>query len=414
MNQFRAMLGNRRLGVMLTLGFASGLPLALSGSTLQAWLATTSVDITTIGLFSLVGLPYTLKFLWSPVMDRFVPPFLGRRRGWMVVTQVLLMGLIVAAGTVSPEHAVLLLGVIAISIAFASASQDIAIDAYRTDLLHAEERGFGAALSVTGYRIAMLVSSGLALIVADYAGWTVTYWSMALLLLIGVATSIRGPEPTWQPAPPASIEQAVVTPFREFLSRDGAVALLVFVVLYKLGDAFAGTLTTAFLLRGLDFSLTEVGVINKWMGLSATILGGLGGGALMFRYGLYRCLLWFGILQALTNLGFMVLSVVGKSYVGMVIVIAAENLAGGMGTAAFVALLIALCDHRYSATQFALLSALSAVGRVFIGPPAGLLVESVGWTWFFAATFVVALPGLVLLVLLRSVVDASDRREPQP
>ena len=410
MKNVQLLFGNSRLGVMLTLGFASGLPLALSGSTLQAWLASTSVDISTIGLFSLVGLPYTLKFLWSPVMDRFVPPFLGRRRGWMLVTQLLLMLLIAGAGLVSPEHALVVLGMIALGIAFASASQDIAVDAYRTDLLHAEERGLGAALSVAGYRVAMLVSGGLALIIADHAGWHATYWLLSLLLLAGVATSVFGPEPTWQPAPPRNMEQAVLKPFREFLSRERALVLLVFIVLYKLGDAFAGTLTTAFLLRGLGFSLTDVGVINKWMGLSATIVGGLGGGALMFRYGLYRCLLWFGILQALTNLGFMLLAAAGQSYIGMVLVIAAENLAGGMGTAAFVALLIALCDHRYSATQFALLSALSAVGRVFIGPPAGLLVEAAGWTHFFLVTFVVALPGLALLIVLRPVIEACDRR----
>jgi MFS transporter, PAT family, beta-lactamase induction signal transducer AmpG len=398
-------LSNRRMAVMLLLGFSSGLPLALTGGTLQAWLATTSIDIKTIAIFSLVGLPYTLKFIWAPIMDRFVPPLLGRRRGWILITQGLLVGLIYTMASSNPEDAIFLVGLLALTIAFCSASQDIAIDAYRADVLKPEERGFGSALSVAGYRMAMLVSGGLALIFADYLGWQITYYIMATLIIIGIITTIRGPEPTWQAEPPKSLQDAVVAPFKEFISRQNFIWILVLIVLYKLGDAFAGTLTTAFLLRGLEFSLTEVGVVNKWLGLLASIGGGLLGGGLMLRYGLYKCLLWFGVLQALTNLGFMFLAIIGKSYIGMVTVIAMEQIAGGMGTATFVALLIALCDHRYTATQFALFSALSAVGRVFIGPPAGVLVDSFGWTNFFLVTFFVALPGLVLLVYLRKTIE---------
>ena len=398
-------LSNRRMAVMLLLGFSSGLPLALTGGTLQAWLATTSIDIKTIAVFSLVGLPYTLKFIWAPIMDRFVPPMLGRRRGWMLITQGLLAVLIFAIASSSPGDAIFLVGLLALMIAFCSASQDIAIDAYRADLLKPEERGFGSALSVAGYRMAMLVSGGLALIFADYLGWQITYCLMAILIIIGIITTILGPEPTWQAEPPKSLQDAVVDPFKEFVSRQNFIWLLILIVLYKLGDAFAGTLTTTFLLRGLEFSLTEVGVVNKWLGLLASIGGGLLGGGLMLRYGLYRCLLWFGILQAITNLGFMILAIIGKSYIGMIAVIAMEQIAGGMGTATFVALLIALCDHRYTATQFALFSALSAVGRVFIGPPAGILVDSFGWTHFFLVTFFVALPGLLLLVYLRKTIE---------
>jgi PAT family beta-lactamase induction signal transducer AmpG len=404
-------LGNRRMRAMLLLGFASGLPLALSGGTLQAWLATTSVQVHTIGLFSLVGLPYTIKFIWSPVMDRFVPPFLGRRRGWILITQGLLIVLILAIGMSSPAQTTLLVGVLALLLAFASASQDISIDAYRTDVLHPEERGFGAALSVAGYRVAMLVSSGLALIMADHLGWSATYTLMAVLLFIGVAAALFGPEPEVQATPPASLQEAVVAPFIEFFSRRAAVWLLLLIILYKLGDAFAGTLTTTFLLRGLGFSLTEVGVVNKWLGLAATIFGGLAGGILMMRWGLYRCLLWFGLLQAVTNLGFMVLAMIGKSFVGMVAVIGMENLAGGMGTAVFVGLLISLCNHRYSATQYALLSSLAAIGRVFVGPPSGYLVEATGWAPFFLVTFAVSLPGLLLLVALRGTITAYEKKE---
>lgn len=390
---------------MLILGFASGLPLALTGGTLQAWLATTSIDIKTIAIFSLVGLPYTLKFIWAPIMDRFVPPFFGRRRGWILITQGLLIGLITALAYSPPEQAIMVVGVLALMIAFCSASQDIAIDAYRADVLQPEERGFGAALSVAGYRIAMLISGGLALIVADQLGWEFTYTLMGILLLVGVATTIVGPEPAWQPEAPASLKQAVIHPFREFLTRPHAVWILIFIILYKLGDAFAGTLTTAFLIRGLDFSLTDVGIINKWLGLAALLVGAIAGGAMMVRFGLYKCLLWFGLLQALTNLGFMLLALVGKSYVGMIIVIAMENLAGGMGTAVFVALLIALCDHRFTATQYALLSALSAIGRVFVGPPSGVLVDIFGWAEFFFITFIAAVPGLLLLVWLRETIE---------
>lgn len=403
---------NRRMSTMLTLGFASGLPLALSGSTLQAWLTTSGVKTETIALFSLVGLPYTLKFLWAPVMDRFVPPLFGRRRGWMLLTQCLLIALILGMANTPPAGATLIVGALALALAFSSASQDIAIDAYRADLLHAEERGLGSALSVAGYRIAMLVSGGLALILADHAGWRLTYSVMAALMVVGIVSSLLGPEPTWKQAPPLSLAEAVIQPFSEFLKRTHAVPILIFVVLYKLGDAFALTLSTTFLLRGLHFSLTEVGLISKWMGFAATVIGGLTGGAMMMRFGLYRCLMGFGILQTTTNLGFSVLAMIGKSYAGMIAVIAMENLASGMGTAVFMALLISLCDHRYSATQYALLSAIAVIGRVIVGPPAGLLVESIGWAPFFALAFLVGLPGLGVLAWLRDTVQSYDTDQP--
>jgi len=388
---------NRRVGVMLVLGFASGLPLALTSGTLQAWLAVDGADLHTIGLFTLVGLPYTLKFLWSPLMDRYVPPWLGRRRGWIVGTQIALMAGIAAIGFSSPTHAPLALAALALTVAFLSASQDIAIDAYRADVLRERERGVGAAVSVLGYRVAMLVSGAVALIVADHYGWQFTYALMAVLLVAGVAAALAGPEPERAVQPPRTLAEAVSGPLREFFSRPGALVLLAVIVLYKLGDAFAGTLTTAFLLRGVGFSLTEVGAVNKGLGTVATIAGALFGGALMVRLGLYRALLLFGILQALSNLSFMVLAWIGKSYVWMVAAVGFENVTGGMGTAAFVAFLIALCDRRYTATQYALLSALAALGRQYMGPPAGFLVEAIGWAPFFLVTTLVALPGVWLL-----------------
>ena len=399
---------NLRVVTVLFLGFSSGLPLALSSGTLQAWLTVEGVDIKTIGLFSLVGLPYTLKFLWSPLMDRFVVPIFGRRRGWIALSQLTLIGLILGMSLTSPKNGLWFLALLAFCLTFVSASQDVAIDAYRTEVLRERERGIGAAVSVTGYRIAMLVSGALALILSEYLGWRVTYMLMALIMSIGVVSVWLGPEPEDPGTPPTSMKDAVEGPFREFFSRPGVWSLLALIVLYKLGDAFAGSLTTTFLIRGVNFSVGEVGAINKGMGLASTIIGALFGGILMARLRLFRSLLIFGILQAVSNLSFMVLALVGKSYPLMIFTIAFENLAGGMGTAAFVAFLMVLCNHNYTATQFALLSALASLGRVFVGPLSGVLVDGMGWTAFFFSTFLFALPGLVLLWIMREVVRKTE------
>ena len=399
---------NPRVVTVLFLGFSSGLPLALSGGTLQAWLTVEDVDIKTIGLFSLVGLPYTLKFLWSPLMDRFIVPIFGRRRGWIALSQLALIGLILGMSVTSPHNGLWFLALLAFCLTFVSASQDVAIDAYRTEVLRERERGMGAAVSVTGYRVAMLVSGALALILSEYLGWRATYMLMALIMFIGVVAVWLGPEPEDPGTPPASMKDAVEGPFKEFFSRTGVWSLLALIVLYKLGDAFAGSLTTTFLIRGVNFSVGEVGAINKGMGLASTIIGALFGGVLMARLRLFKALLIFGILQAVSNLSFMVLALVGKSYPLMIFTIAFENLAGGMGTAAFVAFLMILCNHSYTATQFALLSALASLGRVFVGPLSGVLVDGMGWTVFFFTTFLFALPGLVLLWVMREVVKGTE------
>ncbi|TAK42961.1 MAG: MFS transporter [Betaproteobacteria bacterium] len=411
---YAAVFRSRTMLLVMLLGFSSGLPLALTAGTLQAWLALDGVDIVTIGWFALVGQPYTYKFLWAPLMDRYSPPFLGRRRGWLAATQLALLALIAFLGTLSPKDSPWLTGLAALAVAFVSASQDIVVDAYRTDILRAAERGAGAAVSVLGYRLAMLVSGAGALVVADqWLGWHGTYWLMAGLMVIGMAATWFALEPGGAAMAPKSLNAAVTEPMAEFFSRHGAVSILLLVVLYKLGDAFAGNLTTAFLLQGPGFSATEVGAINKGFGLLATIVGALAGGALMARLGLFRALLLFGLLQALTNLGFMLLAASGKNYALMVAVIGAENLCGGMGTAAYVALLMALCDRRFSATQYALLSALSAVGRVYVGPAAGYMVAAMGWGVFFFATFVIALPGIAMLVAMRGLLDRLDTQPPR-
>ena len=411
---------DRNLAVILLLGFASGLPVALCGSTLQAWVTVEGVDLAVIGLLTLTGIPYTWKFLWAPFMDRYIPPFLGRRRGWLVLTQLTLIASIAAMGLLSPRTDIALLAAIALFVAFASASQDIVVDAYRTDVARPEQRGIVSALAVLGYRLAMLTSGALALILAAGSGsipaigWQNMYFVMAGLIGVGVAASFWGTEPRLEAPAPRTLDEAVVGPLKEFFSRHGAWTMLLLIVLYKLGDAFAVSLSTAFLIRGVGFGVDDVAYVNKGMGLAATIAGVLFGGALMVRLGLYRSLMVFGILQAVSNLAFMWLAAAGKSYALLFLAVGFDNLCGGMGTAAFVAFLMALCDHRFTAFQYALLSALSAVGRVYVGPVAGYMTDpkylGMDWATFFFLTFLVALPGLALLWWKRTTVDALDAK----
>ena len=401
-----------RIAAVLLLGFSSGLPLALTGGTLQAWLSVSAVDIVTIAWFSWIGIPYLLKFLWSPLMDRYVPPFLGRRRGWMLLTQLALVLGIAGLASVSPQRDLWLLGCCALWVAFMSASQDIVIDAYRADLLPARERGMGAAVGVLGYRIAMLASGGVALVLADQIGWHQTLLAMAALMCVGLCVSFMAPEPEVQGAAPHSLRAAVVEPLKDLLARPGALQMLALIALYKFGDALAGTLSTAFLIRGVGFSLTDVGTINKALGLVSLLAGGLVGGLLLVRMSLTRALLLFGVLQAISNLSFAVLAWAGKSYPLLVFAVGFENLASGMGTAAFVAFAMALCNHSFSATQYALLSALASLGRILFGPVTGGVVEAVGWADFFVLTFVAALPGLWLVWRMRAQIDAVDEARP--
>lgn len=404
-----AALMNRRLAVMLPLGFASGLPLALTAGTLQAWLTVEGVDLKTIGIFTLVGLPYTLKFLWAPVMDRIVPPWFGRRRGWMVLTQLCVaIGLGLMAMT-SPRSHPEWLAAYALLVAFLSASLDIVFDAYRTDTLQPHERGLGAAVWVNGYRVALLVAGAGALVLADYIGWQLTYLVMAGVMLAGLATIIVSPEPSRVADPPKSLGEAVGAPLMEFFSRPQALGFLAVIVFYKLGDAFASSLQTAFLIGGIGFSATDVGAV-KGLGILATLLGALVGGVMMTRAGLVQSLLVFGVLQAVSNLGFVVLALAGKSPGLLTAAVVIENVTGGMGTAAFVALVMSLCDPRYTATQFALLSSLEALGRVFAGRPSADVVEAVGWTQFFVLTVVVALPGLWAVWRIRHQIEQEQKR----
>jgi PAT family beta-lactamase induction signal transducer AmpG len=395
---------------LLVLGFASGLPLALTGGTLQAWATLSGVSLQNIGFLTLIGTAYTLKFLWAPLVDRYAPPVLGRRRSWIFFTQLLLGAIIATMGLYSPSDNLMILALLAVIVAFLSATQDIAFDAYSTDVLRKEERAAGAAVKVLGYRVAMIVSGGFALVLADqWLGWGSTYFVMGALMALCAVATLLAPEPEVIARAPKSLAIAVVEPLVEFFKRPGALSILLLIVLYKLGDAFAGALSTTFLLRGAGFTGTEVGAVNKVFGLAATIIGALAGGAFMSRLGLYRSLMLFGLLQAVSNFGYWVLAVTPPHVSSMALVVGIENLCGGLGTAAFVALLMALCKHEFSATQFALLSALSAVGRTYLaGPLTPPLVESIGWPGFFVVTVLIAVPGLILLRIRRAEIDGLE------
>lgn len=399
-----------RVWPLLFLGFGSGLPLALTSTTLQAWLTVQEVSLTKIGFLTLAGSAYTLKFLWAPFLDRFQIPFLGRRRGWIFLTQLLLGVSIFAMGWFPPAQFLGVLSLLAVWVAFLSATQDVAFDAYSTDVLRPTERAAGAAVRVMGYRLAMIVSSGLALVLAEqYLGWSATYMLLGGLMFVVAIFTFLAPEPDEVALAPTTLKEAVVEPLLDFFQRPGAWAFLWLIVLYKMGDAFAGALSTTFLIRGAGFSVAQVGAINNIFGLGATIVGALMGGVLLARLGLYRALMSFGLLQAFSNFGYWLVTIWPDSWQLMAAVVAIENLCGGLGTAAFVAFVMALCKQAFSATQFALLSALSAIGRTYVaGPVSPFLVGWFDWGGFFLFTVAVALPGLVLLRMKKKDVQALN------
>ena len=532
-----------RLAVVMVLGFASGLPLALVGGAMQAWLTVEGIDIATIGFFALVGVPYTFKYLWAPLIDRFEPPGLGRRRGWIVLTQLLLAAALWGMAQISPSLQTQVFAAVAVGVALLSATQDIAIDAYRTELLAPAERGLGGSLTVLGYRLAMVLSGGVSLIWAgQWGSWAEVYQVMALImlgaaafsavalpglaplpprelagpfrellgfvaLLAGVYAGVRlaglllgavgvdpGTEERWQRlllllaqiagalslgllaarrgdiggvllglavgdgllrafggagahpgtaalllpalalaghrllAPRARFETLTVG-LASYFAQPGAWAFLAMIVLYKIGDAYAMSLGTTFLMGGMGFPQAEVGIANKSIGLLMTIVGATLGGLIMLRVSLYRALLAFGVLQLVSNLGYWALAHYGAGALGvtllpafdllivsldtptaldtlLLVAIGVDNLSGGMGTAALVALLMGLCNARFSATHYALLSAFAALGRVFVGPLAGVLAAEIGWAWFFLSSLLVAAPGVWMVWWLRREIDA--------
>jgi len=380
----------------LVTGFSSGLPLLLTGSTLQAWLKDSQVSLEAIGLFALVGLPYTLKFVWSPTFDRFVLPFLGRRRGWMLVLQLALVLVIGLFGCLNPGAHPYAVALAAIIVTLFSASQDIVLDAYRREALSDSEIGLGAAIFVNGYRVAMLVSGALALFLADTMSWQSVYFLMAGLMGVGILATLAITEPKVDAPPPRSMREAVALPFVDFFSRRGALLALAFILLYKIGDQMANSMTTPFVLE-LGFSKTELAAVSKFFGLGAMIVGGFVGGLLMLRVGIIRALWLFGIAQAVTTLAYAVLAQTGRNMGVLAMATTVTSLAWGMGSVAQTAYMASLTNKRFSATQFALLSSLMGVPRVIASAPTGYLAHQLGWIGFFVFCTVIAVPGLFLL-----------------
>ena len=399
-----------RIFAVMLLSFSSGLPLALTGSTLQAWYTVAGVNLMTIGILTMVGQPYAYKFLWAPLMDRFAPMKIGRRRSWVFLMQFgLAIGLVIMA-FLNPEHMPWLLASVALAVAFFSASQDIAIDAYRADVLSVKERGFGASVTNLGYRVAMVVSGALSLIIAAKIGWRFTYLIMAGLMMLSMLITLKSPRPSEYAGSPGTFREAVVEPFRDFITRENAIALLLFMVLYKICDAFALSLNTTFLIRGVGFSLIDVGSITKIVGLVGALLGSIVGGLLLPRMGLYRSLMVFGILQMTSNLSFAILAIVGKSYSVMAGSIFLDYFCGGLSSVAIVVLLMSLCNKRFTATQYALFSAITALGRIFVGPVAAVVVEHIGWVQFYIWSFIIGLPSLLILYWLKHRVDFAGEQ----
>jgi len=387
---------SRSMLVALLLGFSSGLPLLLTGSTLQAWLVDAKVDLKAIGLFSLVGVPYTLKFLWSPVFDRFVPPFLGRRRGWLLVTQLALFAAVSLFSLAQPERSPWAVAVLALGVTLASASQDTVADAWRRESFPDRELGLATSIFINGYRVGMLVAGALALYLADRIPWRDVYMLMAALMGIGILATLLAREPSIEGPPPRSFRESVVEPFVDFFRRRGAWLILLFIVLYKVGDQMASTMTTPFALS-LGFSKTDLAAIVKVFGLVALMSGAFIGGLAMVRLGIHRALWVFGVLQALGILVFAALAQAGKDYSLLAAAVSAENFSFGLGTSAYSAYMASVTNRRFTATQLALLSSLMGIPRVLLSSPTGWLAEIFGWTGFFVSCALAAIPGLLLL-----------------
>ncbi len=385
-----------RMLVSFLMGFSCGVPLLLTLSVLQAWMKESGVDLGTIGLFSLVGLPYTLKFLWSPILDRFSLPLFGRRRGWLLLFQILLMLAIGGLGLSNPAENPWLVAGAAFLVTFFSASQDIVVDAYRREDLSDNELGLGSSLYVNGYRVGMLLAGSGGLILADHFSFGQVYLMMAASLLVGIVTTLLCREPEVAEGTPTTFREAVIQPFVEYFSRDGALLILLFILFYKVGDQMATTMTTPFYLD-LGFTKTQIGAVAKLFGFWATIGGGLSGGILMLRLGIFRSLLTFGIFQAVSTLSFSILAVVGYSLPGLALAIGLENFTGGMGTAAYVAYMASITNKKFTATQYALLSSLMGIPRVLASAPTGFMAQHMGWPWFFLFCSLIAIPGLILL-----------------
>jgi PAT family beta-lactamase induction signal transducer AmpG len=406
-------LGDKRILAVLLMSFASGLPfnLSASGFAFQAWLASENVDLKSIGFYSLVGLPYIFKFLWAPLLDRYLPPLLGRRRGWIVVFQACLAVAIGVMGFSSPTGAPYFLAAIALLVVFLSASQDVVIDAYRVDTIPPSERGVAAAATAFGYRTASVLASTVLVLIAAHTSWHTAFLVVAVLMAVTMLTTFWAPEPLTPGQPPKTLADSFWHPLRNLVSQKGAWGFLLLVLLYKAGDAFALSLYSAFMIKGVGFSLDELSIAGKANMTVSTIAGVTVGGLIYMRWGMFRSLLVFGIGQSVSNLLYTVLALSGRKVWLMALATTLDTGIGGMGQAAFVGFIMSLCSSNFSATQYALLSAMASIPRVTTGAIAGTLVSHIGWPKFFVVTCLTAVPGLILLVILRRPLNELAARD---
>ena len=392
---------SKNMLIILLLGFSSGMPLLLVGGTLKTWLAREHVDISMIGYFSWVGMAYSLKFLWSPLLDRYTLFKAGRRRSWMFASQLCLMISIYFLGTLNPLENLTMMAIVAVIIAFFSATQDIAIDAYRREILTNEELGLGSSLAIYGYRVALLISGGVGIGLVGSDLWNITwsqlYYMMAGFMLVGLATTFFAPEPKVDAPPPRTLRDAIVDPFAEFLRRPGAWFILLFVFMFKLGDALSGALLNPFYVE-MGFSNADIGLIAKTFGLASSLVGLFFGGIVIYYIGIYRSLWIFGILQGLSTAAFALLTHTGPQAWALATVVVFEDVSSGMGSAAFVAFIASLSNKKYTATQYAIFSSIATLGRNFFSGFTGDMVKGLGWAPFFYVCALIAIPGLLMLI----------------
>jgi MFS transporter, PAT family, beta-lactamase induction signal transducer AmpG len=406
--RLRELLASPKMLAILILGAASGFPNQLTESALQAWLKDAGLTNTAIGVMSYVALPYLLKPLWAPLVDRYPLALLGRRRGWMLAMQLALAAAIALLGLQNPKLALGAVTACAFAIVFCSATQDIAIDAWRTDVSMPSERGPAAAANNLGYRTAAWLASAVALVIADHFGWRLAYLILAGVMLAFCVASARAPEPAYRHAPPRTLRESIVAPLQELLEGPDAAILILVVMLFKVGDAFANKLFTPFMMD-VGFSKTDIALIVKSLFTVSALGGSVLGGVLMVRLGLVRSMLIFGVLQAASNLLYCALAVAGKSYPIMGLAVVIEHVAGAMGNIALVALIMALCDVRYSAFQYALLSAIALLPRYSLGFPAGWVADHGGWYLYYVTSFAIALPGLAMVWVTRARIHALEQ-----
>jgi PAT family beta-lactamase induction signal transducer AmpG len=407
--RFRDIIASRKMLVIMALGAASGFPNQITESTLQAWLKDAGTSNTQIGLLSYVAIPYLLKFLWAPLLDRFPLPLLGRRRGWMLAIQLAIAASVALLAVQNPAESLSGVTLTALIIVFFSASQDVVIDAYRTDVSQPNERGLAAAANNLGYRASAWLAFSAALVVADSLGWRPALFLLAGIMLLFTIATWRAPEPVYTEPPPASLGQSVIESLRELMGSPGAWGLIAVIITFKIGGAMALKLFTPFLMD-VGFTKTEIGLVAKAVLTTSAIVGGVLGGVWMVRLGLLRSMLLFGVLQTVTILAFYLLAMTGRSFPLMIAATAVENLTAAMGNIAEVALIMAMCSARYSAFQYALLSVLAMSPRYLLGGPAGWLADNGGWPTYYVVTFAVSVPGVVLVWLMRDRIAALDTK----